>query len=230
MSNPLTLIIPALLYTLGLLSLTFWARRRTILFFGLFALANGLWLFSRMVFGRYPVDWVALDLLNAFIRYTVAIPIWLVLVRFLGDGWRSSMRWGLRAFIVFAPAAFLWDLAHWQPFSAMRVYNVLVPLGVAVVVGNLFQHGWKGSREAWMVRTLAIVVPIALILIFRDPCNFWGSLWFSCQRQAYVDILMLSMLGYIVVRKVLFNFQNGGSLKLGDWSLANQEYQKQTEG
>ena len=76
------------------------------LFFGLFGLAHGLWIFSKMVYGRYPVDWVALDFLNASIRYTIAIPFWLVLVRFLGDGWRSSMRWGLWAFGLFAPAAF----------------------------------------------------------------------------------------------------------------------------
>lgn len=195
------LIIPALLYTLRLLSLTFWARRWPILFFGLFALAHGLWLFSRMVFGRYSVDWVALDFLNAFIRYTVAVPIWLLLVRLLGDGWRSSMRWGLWAFALFAPAGILWDLVHWQPFSAMRVFNVLVPLGVAVVLGNLFRHGWKGSREVWMVRTMAIVVPAALILIFRDPCEFWGSLWFSCQRQAYVDVVTVCFLGYIVASR-----------------------------
>ena len=201
MSHSFMLIISALLYILGLLSLTFWARRRTILFFGLFALAHGLWLFARMVFGRFPVDWVALDFLNALIRYTIAVPIWLLLVRFLGDGWRSSMRWGLWAFALFAPVGILWDLVHWPPYSAMRVYNALVPMGAAVVLGNLFQHGWKGSREVWMVRSLAIVVPAALILIFRDPCEFWGSFWFSCQRQAYVDILMLSMLGYIVVRK-----------------------------
>jgi hypothetical protein len=193
--------VAALLYTLGLLALTFWARRRTILFFGLFALAHGLWLFSRMVYGRYPVDWVALDFLNAFIRYSIAIPIWLVLVRFLGDGWRSSMRWGLWIFVVFAPAGVLWDLVHWQPYSAMRVYDVLVPLGVAVALGNLFQNGWKASREGWMARVLAIVVPIAMILIFRDPCNFWGSFWFSCQRQAYADVVMISLLGYIVVRR-----------------------------
>ena len=45
----LLLIISALLYILGLLSLTFWSRRRPmghhLLFFGLFALAHGLWLF-----------------------------------------------------------------------------------------------------------------------------------------------------------------------------------------
>jgi len=199
--SSLFLIIPSLLYTLGLLSLTLWARRRTILFFGLFAMAHGLWLFSRMVYGGYSVAWVALDFFNAFIRYTVAVPIWLLLMRFLGDGWRSSMRWGLWAFVLFAPVAFLWDLIRWQPFSAMRVYNVLVPLGVAVVVGNLFQQGWKGSREVWMVRTMAIVVPLALILIFRDPCSFWGSFWFSCQRQPYVDVIMICFLGFILASR-----------------------------
>jgi len=203
--SQLLLIISATLYTLSLLSLTFWALRRPIayhlLFFGLFAMAHGLWLFSRMVYGRFPVDWVTLDFFGASIRYTIAIPIWLVLVRFLGNGWCLSMRWGLRAFTVFAPAAFLWDLVHWQPFSAMRVYNVLVPLGVAVVVGNLFRKGWKGSREVWMVRTMAIVVPIAMILIFRDPCAFWGSFWFSCQRQAYMDVVTVCFLGYIVARR-----------------------------
>jgi hypothetical protein len=90
----------------------------------------------------------------------------------------------------------------------MRVYNVLVPLSAAVVVGNLFQYGWKGSREVWMVRTIAIVVPLALILIFRDPCNFWGSFWFSCQRQPYADVVMVCFLGYIVVRKFLFGLSN----------------------
>ncbi len=199
------LIIPAILFALGLLSLSFWALRRPkgyhFLFFGLFALAHALWLFSRMVFGRYSVDLVALDFLNTFIRYTIAIPIWLLLMRFLGNGWRSSMRWGLWAFLVFVPAAILWDFVHWKPCSAMRVYNVLVPLGVAVVLGNLFQNGWKGSREAWMVRALAIVVPLSLILIFRDPCEFWGSLWFSCQRETYMDVVTIGLLGYIVVSR-----------------------------
>ena len=203
MPHSLFLVTAALLYTLGLLSLAlFWRTKgHHFLFFGLFALAHGLWFFGRMVFGQYQVNWLALDFLNASIRYSIAVPIWLVLVRFLGNGWRSTMRWGLWAFVVFAPAGILWDLVHWQPFSAMRVNTLLVALGVAVALGNLFQHGWKGSREVWIARTLAIVVPIALILIFRDPCEFWGSFWFSCQRQAYVDILMLSMLGYIVVRK-----------------------------
>jgi len=205
MPYSLLLVIPALLYFLGLLSLTLWARRRPrgnhFLFFGLFALAHGFWIFSRMVYGRYPVDWVALDFLNAFIRYTIAIPIWLVMIRFLGNGWRSSMRWGLWAFALFAPAGILWDLVHWQPFSAMRVYNVLVPLGVAVVIGNLFQHGWKGSREVWIARILAVVVPVALVLIFRDGCSFWGSFWFSCQRQGYLDVVMIGFLGYIVARR-----------------------------
>ena len=204
--SSLLLIIAALLYTLGLLSLALWALRKPMayhyLFFGLFALAHGLWLFSRLVYGRYPIDWVTLDFLNAFIRYTIAIPIWLVLVRFLGDGWRSSMRWGLWAFVLFAPAGILWDLVHWQPYSAMKVYNVLVPLGVAVVVGNLFRNGWKGSREAWMVRTLAVVVPIAMILIFKNPCEFWRSFWFSCQRQAYADVVTVCFLGYIVARRL----------------------------
>ena len=52
-----------------------------------------------------------------------------------------------------------------------------------------------------MVRTMAIVVPIALILIFRDPCEFWGSFWFSFQRQAYADVVTICLLGYIVVRR-----------------------------
>jgi hypothetical protein len=199
------LIIAALLYTFGLLSLSFWALRKPMgyhyLFSGLIVLVHGTWFFSKMVYGGYAMDWVALDFLNAFIRYTIAIPIWLVLVRFLGNGWRSSMRWGLWAFLVFAPAAFLWDLVHWQPYSALRVYNVLVPLGVAVAVGNLFRDGWKGSREVWMMRILAIVVPIAMILFFRDGCSFWGSFWFSCQKQAYMDVIMIAMLGYIVVRR-----------------------------
>jgi hypothetical protein len=198
---------------LGLLSLAlFWRTKgHHYLFFGLFALIHGLWLFSRMLYGRYPVDWVALDFLNAFIRYTIAIPIWLVLVRFLGNGWRSSMRWGLWAFAVFAPAGILWDLVHWQPFSAMRVYNVLVPLGVAVVFVNLFQNGWKGSREVWMARVLAIVVPIAMIMIFRNPSVFWGSFWFSCQRETYVNVVMISLLGYIVVRRSLSLLPNNES-------------------
>jgi hypothetical protein len=197
----ITIVIPALLYTLGLLSLSFWARRRTILFFGLFSLANAFWIFSKMVFGRFLVDWLALDFVNAAIRYTIAIPIWLLLVQFLGNGWRSSMRWGLWAFVVFAPVGITWGFIRWQPYSAMRVYNVLVPLGVAVVVGNLFQHGWKGTKEAWMARILAIVVPIALILVFRDACSFWGSFWFSCQRETYVNVVMISLLGYIVVSR-----------------------------
>jgi len=46
MSSPL-LIIPALLYSLGLLSLAlFWRTMgHHLLFFGLFALAHGLWIF-----------------------------------------------------------------------------------------------------------------------------------------------------------------------------------------
>jgi hypothetical protein len=218
------LAVSLLLYTLGLLFLTFWAHRRTMghhyLFFGLFALIHGLWLFGRMVFGRYPVDWVALDFLNAFIRYTISIPIWLLLMRFLGNGWRSSMRWGLWAFVLFAPVGILWDLVHWQPFSAMRVYNVLIPFGAAVVVGNLFRHGWKGSMEVWMARVLAIVVPIAMILIFRDSCEFWGSLWFSCQRQPYMDVVTVCFLGYIVARR---SWEALGVNLVGSGNLAEPE-------
>jgi hypothetical protein len=58
-------------------------------------------------------------------------------------------------------------------------------------------------------------VPITMILIFRDPCEFWGSFWFSCQRQAYADVVMICLLGFILVSRSMAVYapkEGGGAL------------------
>ena len=93
------------------------SRERVLLWFGLFAGPYGLRLLTntiqfQMAFGKPLRFW---PFVSRFIEFATIVPALLLFEDFYGKGWRSSVRWLMWAYVVFATIAFANILVHRRP-------------------------------------------------------------------------------------------------------------------
>ena len=162
-SNLRDLILGATLIVIGLVSIVISRVRRssqaaTLLWFGVFATLYGL----RLIVGGYVplllgVSMRTMDYAEAFITYVISVPGWMLARALIGDGWKSTLRWQVWLFAIFAPIGIATDLLRRDPGSMDGVNNVLVILGGANILFNLVITRTRHTRELRVVLAGALL-------------------------------------------------------------------------
>ncbi|HEV7243001.1 MAG TPA: SpoIIE family protein phosphatase [Thermoanaerobaculia bacterium] len=162
-SELVDLVLGMILIVIGLTSIAISRMRRSanasaLLWFGIFAALYGL---------RLIVDGYFLLLLGAstqsvnyaesWISYIISVPGWMLARKLIGDGWKSTLRWQVWLFAVFAPIAIASDIFRRDPGSMDSVNNVLVILGGANIAVSLFVTRPRLTRELRVVMVGALV-------------------------------------------------------------------------
>lgn len=146
-------------------------RSGALLWFGVFAALYGL----RLELHSYGVLLLGMshrsrELAGMFITYIISIPGWMLARKLLGDGWKSTLRWQVGLFAIFAPIGIAADLLRREPGSMELVNNVLVVLGGVNILFNLF------VSRAWKKRELTVVLIGAVIFMTFALVNNFASL------------------------------------------------------
>lgn len=200
------LLLGFILMVVGVIALAASAIRRrgdplTIRAFGLFTLLYGLRL---LVDSYFPIllgaSLLTLEYAQAFITYVITIPGWLLPVRLMGRGWKSSLHWQVVAFAVFAPIGIASDLITRTPGSLEVVNNVLVVLGGINIIANLLRAEHRRTAE------LRVVLAGAMIFLLFALNNNLTALrilpWrFSDETLGFV--VFVATLGYAATRAFL---------------------------
>lgn len=130
-----------------LISIVRWkSREHALLYFGLFATLYG----ARLLFDStaalllgvpQPERWFVIS----WITYLINVPAWFFAMEVLGRGWRSSVVWMTRIFVVLFFAGVVSDLVRAEPLSIDRINSLAVLVGAAVLIGNLAR--WETLRS-----------------------------------------------------------------------------------
>jgi len=167
-------------------------------YFGLFTLLYG----SRLVVGSYlPLllggSVRTFDFAEAFITYGIPVAGWALPMRLMGNGWRSSLRWQVIAFAVFAPIGIASDLITGTPGSMEQTNNVLVIAGAVNIVGNLLRPEHRRTRE------LRVVLAGSLVFMLFALVNNLSALRILPWREideSFGFVIFVATLGYAATR------------------------------
>lgn len=196
-------IVGMILIVIGLASIAISRMRRsanasTLLWFGIFAALYGL---------RLVVDGYFLLLLGAstqsvryaesWISYVISVPGWMLARKLIGDGWKSSLRWQVWVFAIFAPIAIASDVLRRDPGSLDSLNNVLVILGAANIGVSLILARPRLTRELRVV-TVGAVVFLAFAL--TNNLSALGMLPFDTFDETPGFLVFEAALTYAAVR------------------------------
>jgi sigma-B regulation protein RsbU (phosphoserine phosphatase) len=193
----------AILFVLGLtaIAISQLIRRRdtrTLLYFGLFSGLYGARILANSHL-PYALGLRARDAMfaTAWITYIINIPGWALARGLIGDGWKSTLRWQIYLFGLFAPVGIASDLLTGHAGSLETANNVLVILGAITVFANLLR------AKPWKSIELRVILIGTLIFISAALSNNLSSL--GVLPLAQVDetlgfIAFLLALGYAAMR------------------------------
>jgi sigma-B regulation protein RsbU (phosphoserine phosphatase) len=121
---------------------------RALRYFGTFTLLYGARLltdsFLPLALGG---TLLAAEYATAVITYVITVPAWLLSLELIGRGWRSSLRWQVVAFAVFAPVGIITDILTRTPASLDTLNSVLVIVGGVNILANLVAAQRRGTVE-----------------------------------------------------------------------------------
>jgi sigma-B regulation protein RsbU (phosphoserine phosphatase) len=161
--NLLDVVIGVFLLVIGIASMAVSRMRRgessgALLWFGVFATLYGL----RLVLESYVLRLAGVSTLQAeyaeaIVTYVIPIPGWVLARKLIGDGWKSTLRWQVWAFTIFAPIGITADIVRGDPGSLEVVNNVLVVTGGVNILGNLVYVRARLTRELRVILAGAVV-------------------------------------------------------------------------
>jgi sigma-B regulation protein RsbU (phosphoserine phosphatase) len=161
--NLLDIVIGVFLLVIGIASMAVSRMRRgesseALLWFGVFATLYGL----RLVLESYVLRLAGVSTLQAeyaeaIVTYVIPIPGWVLARKLIGDGWKSTLRWQVWAFTIFAPIGITADIVRGDPGSLEVVNNVLVVTGGVNILGNLVYVRARLTRELRVILAGAVV-------------------------------------------------------------------------
>jgi phosphoserine phosphatase RsbU/P len=178
---------------------------RVLLWFGLFAGPYGLRLLTntipfQMAFGEPQRFW---PFINKFVEFATLVPALLLFQDFYGKGWRSSVRWLIGAYMVFATLAFASIVIQRRPdlFPAAGIGTVFL-LPAILLLGRLM--GYKPPHvEDQGVLSLGL---FALFLTFaHDRIASTRLFHWHADTEPYGLFVLICCLGYVATRRVLAN-------------------------
>jgi phosphoserine phosphatase RsbU/P len=178
---------------------------RVLLWFGLFAGPYGLLLLTntipfRMAFGEPQGVW---PFINKLVEFATLVPALLLFQEFYGKGWRSSVRWLIGAYVVFATLAFASIVIQRRPdlFPTAGIGTVFL-LPAILLMGHLM--GYKPPHvQDQGVLSLGL---LALFLTFaHDRIASTRLFGWHADTEPYGLFVLICCLGYVATRRVLAN-------------------------
>jgi phosphoserine phosphatase RsbU/P len=199
-------VIAAIGFAAIVVQLSRWrSRERVLLWFGLFAGPYGLRLLTntapfRMAFGEPHGVW---PFVGEFIDLASIVFALLLLEDFYGKGWRSSIRWLMGGYVVFATLAFAAMVRRNNPdlFPSAGIGTVFL-LPLILLLGRLM--GYKRPHvQDQGVLSLGLV---ALFLTFaHDRIASTRLVDWRANTEPYGIFVLMWCLGYAATRRVLAN-------------------------
>lgn len=178
---------------------------RVLLWFGLFAGPYGLRLLTsttpfQMALGQSLGFW---PYVSKLIEFAIMVPALLLFEDFYGKGWRSSVRWLMWCYGVFATIAFADIVIHRRPdlLPAAGIGTVFL-LPVVLLLGRL--NGYKPPR----VPDQGVLSFGMLVLFLTFAQNRFAStglfVWHT-DTEPYGLFVLICCLGYAAARRVIAN-------------------------
>jgi phosphoserine phosphatase RsbU/P len=188
------------------------SHERILLWFGLFAGPYGLRLLTNsftfhLAFGEPQTSWL---IAGRLVDFATIVPALLLFEDFYGKGWRSSVRWLICGYVVFATVAFTSIVIQNRPdlVPAAGIGTVFL-LPLILLLGRLL--GYHSPRvEDQGVLSGGLLV---LFLTFAyDRFASARSLEWRVEAEPYGVFVLICCLGYVATRRVLANEKQLASL------------------
>lgn len=202
-ANLLDVAIGAFLLVIGIASVIVSRMRRgessgALLWFGIFATLYGL----RLVLGSYVLRLAGVSTLRAeyaeaFVTYVIPIPGWVLARRLIGEGWKSTLRWQVWAFAIFAPVGIAADIVRGEPGALEMINNVLVVIGGVNILGNLVYVRSRLTRE---LRIILAGAMLFMLFALANNLSALGLLPFDDFDETPGFLLFVATLFYAAVR------------------------------
>lgn len=204
------LILGSIITAIGLsaiiVSLVRWRSLEPILlWFGLFAGPYGIRLLTNsftfhLAFGEPRTFW---QIAGRLVDFAAIVPALLLFEEFYGKGWRSSVRWLISSYLVFATVAFINIAIQRRPdlFPAAGIGTVFL-LPLILLLGRLL--GYHPPRiEGQGILSWGL---LALFLTFAfDRVASARSLEWRVETEPYGLFVLICCLGYVAARRILAN-------------------------
>jgi|SRR6516165_1896397 len=206
----LLLVLGSIIAAIGIaavvVQLSRWeSTERVSLWFGLFAGPYGLRLLMntapfQMAFGKPQGAWL---FVSRFIELATIVPALLLFEDFYGKGWRSSVRWMISAYVVFATITFTAIVIERRP-------DLIPPAGVGTVflipavllLGRLMGYKPPHVQDRYVLSFGLL----ALFLTFaHDRIASTGLVNWHGNTEPYGLFVLICCLGYAATRRVLAN-------------------------
>jgi sigma-B regulation protein RsbU (phosphoserine phosphatase) len=200
-------MVGTVIATLGsgaIISYAFWRKthQRVLLWFGLFAAPYGVILILRssafqLGFGA-PTTFERIA--ERFVAFWTIVPALLLFEEFYGRGWRSSVRWLLGSYILFAAVAFAVIVLQDRPELIPSPGTGLVILVPAVLILGRFA-GYRSPRLPYQ-RILFGGLLVFFLAFSRDHLlNARGGVWHA-GLEPYGFLILVFCLGYVAAQRV----------------------------
>jgi len=178
---------------------------RVLLWFGLFAGPYGLRLLAntipfQMAFGQPQSFW---PYVNKLVEFAIMVPALLLFEDFYGKGWRSSVRWLIWGYVVFATIGFASIVIQRRPDLLPTAGIGTVFLLPAILLLGILM-GYKPPQvQDQGVLSLGLV---ALFLTFaNDRIASTRLFGWHANTEPYGLFVLICCLGYVATRRVLAN-------------------------
>jgi len=181
------------------------SRERILLWFGLFAGPYGLELITRnpafrLAFGPPPQWWLFAE---SLIEFGTILPLLLFLEDLHGKGWRSSLSWITRAYVVFAVIGFATSVYTDRPtLIPAPGLGLIVLLPAVLLLGRVM--GYRPPDFPGRVILFAGLALYFLTFVHDRLLNATASVW-QPGYQPYGFFFLVCSLGYVAVQRVLTN-------------------------
>jgi sigma-B regulation protein RsbU (phosphoserine phosphatase) len=178
---------------------------RVLLWFGLFAGPYGLRLLTnttpfQMAFGEPQGVW---PFVSKLVEFATLVPALLLFEDFYGKGWRSSIRWLIWAYVVFATIAFTGIMIQRRPDLVPTAgIGTVFLLPAILLLGRLMGYKPPCMQDRGVV-SLGL---LALFLTFAHDRNASTRLFdWHASTEPYGLFVLICCLGYAATQRVLAN-------------------------
>ena len=210
-NNLISLILGGMFALLGLAVLVFYILRGqwaqlALLAFGFYSLLFGLLVLAGAyaIQFLFPIPNVIWWHIQAVLGYLYPIPIILLMLQFVGKGWRSSLLWALWAVTLVTAVRIILDLFLQNPDSFSRAspwgVSLWTLLIITVVLANLFRPGQRGTLELTVLRAGTLVL-LLVILAFQPAWYKFITPKFN--PLPYGHFLFVCCMGFLAAKSYL---------------------------
>lgn len=189
------------LASVGVATLYRTAERRTLLWFGLFAVGYGAIriLASNAIISLISLAPAQLSYVSAVLSYWTGVPALIFTEQLRGPGWRSSIRRLWQLWIGLAVTLTAIDLATGTPFAHGDFYRVCMLVGLTIVLGHLIG---ARDRSGSVERRIRLIGSGLLVIFLANDNLVWFDIvpWQLTLENVGIAAFVLS-LGLVTSRR-----------------------------